>query len=324
MLTAAPFEREARFERWTIFIETAISNEYTRKYVQQLAGDTLSGKPDRDNVISVFGEGGTGKGTLREAMLEAMGDYAASVNMNDLIGKRQAGGPQPDIARLPKKRLVAVDESGGSKGVYSLLKSMTGGAKISTRSHHQETFEFRPSFILWLFGDKRPQIPPDDTGAKRRLKEIPFRVKVDAPNPSLRRILSDPTQAGSAVLAWMYEGYRLLQDEGLVIPLEVAEATEEFWHDMDPLARWIEEHCITASHVWGATDKMHENYEQWAKDEGEQEIQKKRPFANELAKRGFERHNLGRKGRGFKGIGLRSEHHQRYNEAGTTIVSGEL
>ena len=159
-----------------------------------------------DDVLLVcHGPGGAGKGTFLNAVQHALGDYSAAADLATFTTGRDAHGPQPDMARLKGVRMVAISEVNTGDSV-TLLKRATGGDPITTRNHHERTFQFVPQFTLWVICNERPRVPDNDSGIWRRMREIPFVVKFPEPDTTIRPTLTDPEVAGSAVLAWAVQG----------------------------------------------------------------------------------------------------------------------
>ena len=293
---------------WIRFVEEALPDRETHEYVQKLAGYTLSGRPDQDLVIFCHGPGGTGKSTFLEAFRSALGDYAASADITTFTTKRDPHSPQPDLARLVGKRLVAIPEAQESGGVVSLLKAVSGGDAIPTRSHHQETFDMEPTFTLWLRANKRPHIPHDDSGVWRRINEIPFKHIFSSPDESIRRSLKSPAESGSGILSWAVEGYLKYLEYGLKPSEAVLNATREYREDMDPLAEFLEERAVITESAWVSTRSSFAEYKDWAKNAGVGHPLGKIAFGHYMGGQ-FTPLNKGRRGgRGFLGVGLVSGH----------------
>ena len=190
----------------------------------------------------------------------------------------------------------------------ALLKRATGGDPIQTRSHHQETFEYIPQFTLWLMANDRPRVPDTDTGAWRRMREIPFTTVFNPPDPGVRQALADPEIAGPAVLAWAVEGCLAWQREGLGDPPpQVANATAEYRAEMDPLSDWREDCTVAAEDAFTPFAALFDSYTQWAKTNRVSKPLGSKTFSDKLAAR-FQRVNRRENGgRGFEGIGLLGE-----------------
>lgn len=264
-LCPVAFTPHATLPLWERFLNEAIPDAETRDYVQRCAGATIVGRADDDLLLVCHGEGGTGKGTFLNALQRTLGDYGASAELETFTTKHDPHAPQPDLARLRGRRMVAISEV-DTGGTVSLLKRATGGDPILTRSHHQESFEFIPQFTLWIICNERPRVPDNDSGIWRRLREIPFVTKFAAPDPTIRQQLSDPAIAGAAVLAWAVQGCLAWQRQGVGRPPPPIEAaTTDYRREMDPLADWLDDCCQAHTGVATYGVALWQSYRGWAK-----------------------------------------------------------
>ncbi len=269
MLSPVAFKPGAKLPLWDQFIADAIPDQETQAYVQRCVGATLVGQAIDDVLLVCHGPGGAGKGTFLNAIQQALGDYAAAADLGTFTTKGDAHGPQPDMARLKGIRMVAISEVTTGDSV-ALLKRASGGDPITTRNHHEKTFQFIPQFTIWIICNDRPRVPDSDTGIWRRMREIPFTIKFTNPDTSIRTKLTNPTISGSAVLAWAIEGCLIWQKEGLgQLPQQVAEATQAYRVDMDPIADWREDNIAEDDpSAWTAFKALFLDYQLWAKKEG--------------------------------------------------------
>ena len=282
-LAPEAFIPNAALALWDTFLPEAIPDSDTRAYVKRCAGATIVGAASDDLLLVCNGPGGTGKGTFLNAFQNALGDYAAAAELSTFTTARDVHAPQPDLARLKGVRMVAVSEVDAG-GTVSLLKRATGGDPISTRSHHQETFQFVPQFTLWIISNDRPNVPHDDSGIWRRLREIPFRTTFETPDPTIRSTLTNPEIAGEAILAWAVQGCLEWQKQGVGdLPETIRAATEEYRTDMDPLLDWIEDNINKAESMWTVFKESFANYQEWAKDNGFRYPLGRKKFAQRLA-----------------------------------------
>ena len=80
-----------------------------------------------------------------------LGFYAMTMPIESLMIRQSSNGPREDIARLRGARLVVASEAeDGQRFAESLIKQLTGGDTITARFLHQNSFEFKPEFKLWL------------------------------------------------------------------------------------------------------------------------------------------------------------------------------
>ncbi len=309
-LAPVNYDRGASLDLWTRFLEEVLPDADTRKYVQRAAGNTILGRADDDLLMVCHGLGGTGKGTFLGAIQAVMGDYAAAAELETFTTKRDAHGPQPDMARLRGRRMVAISEV-DTGGTLALLKRATGGDLIVTRSHNQESFEFSPQFTIWIICNDRPHIPDTDSGMRRRVREIPFTTKFDKPDPTIRSKLRDLQVAGPVVLAWLVQGRLDCQKEGLGnLPKAVEAATADYKLEMNPLTDFLEDCCVAHADIWGAGPKLFKAYHDWAKENGLRHPVGKKGFGQRMGDIFKEKRRIfaGKTTRGFEGVGLACDH----------------
>ena len=126
----------------------------------------------------LYGVGANGKSTFVNTLQTILGDYAQQAQVSTFMAKGK-GAINNDIARLRGSRFVARTKTEeGSRFNESELKQLTGGDTITARFLHQEHFEFKPNFKLWISGNHKPYIQGNDIGIWRRIKLIQFEVSV--------------------------------------------------------------------------------------------------------------------------------------------------
>ncbi len=307
-LAPVSFDPNARLELWDRFLAEALPDAETRSYVQRCVGATIVGLADDDLFLVCHGPGGSGKGTFLGAIQATLGDYAASADLETFTSRRDSHGPQPDLARLRGRRMVAISEV-ETGGTVALLKRATGGDPIPTRSHHQETFELIPWFTVWVITNDRPRIPDTDSGMWRRVREIPFVVKFENPDPTIRSMLRDMEVAGPSVLARAVQGCLEYQREGVgQLPRLVQQAIANYRAEMDPLADFLEDCAVEVPGAWTEVGHLRKEYTWWNDANGIPKAQRIGPkqFSQRLRDRyQEERRTVARKtARGFWGVAM--------------------
>src|SRR5260370_677034 len=108
-----------------------------------------------------------------------------------------------------------------------MIKDLTGGDKMSARFLHQEFFDFKPTFKLWMYGNHKPDIRGVDEGIWRRMRLVPFNIHLppDERDPYMPLKLENEL---SGILNWSLEGVLDWRNEGLGEPRAVHEATAEY------------------------------------------------------------------------------------------------
>ena len=243
-------------------------------YVQRAAGYSLTGLTIEEVFFLVLGPGGSGKTTLAEALLTALGDYATKANFAAFLETRNVGGPQPEIAMLRGARFVAAVEAPPNKRLAeALVKELTGGDTITVRHLYHEPFSFKPALKLWLAANESPRITDTDSGIWRRLRRVPFEHEIPKAerDPKIKAYLCSP-EGGRALLAWAVAGCLAWQRKGLGTCQAVGQRTAELRADMDPIGEFLAGYCIIEREAEAPALELREAYEGWAKEMGAKAI----------------------------------------------------
>lgn len=303
-LALVEYDRAAEAPTWEACLETWLPSEALRRFVQKAVGHALTGDVSEQVLFFLYGTGANGKSTLINALMEALGDYALQAAPELLTVK--ASAHPTELADLKGARFVAsVEVEDGKHLAESLVKQMTGGDRIKARFMRADFFEFAPTHKVFLAANHKPEVRGTDTGIWRRIKTVPFDVTI--PKEDRDPALSAKLRAElPGILRWAVEGCLAWQSEGLGEPEEVKAATAEYKAEMDVLAGFIEERCVTGPGAWTRFADLYAEYERWCQESGET-TEKKRTFGTRLKERGF----LPANGAGNvairRGIALRSD-----------------
>lgn len=254
-LAPVEYDPEARLPLWNRLLNDATGgygsegDPETIDFVQRAAGYSASGDSREEVLLFVHGPTCSCKSTFIEAIKAALGDYAVTADFEAFLDRRQVGGARNDIARLAGARLVSsieVDE--GSRLAGGLVKMLTGRDTVTARFLYSESFEFAPTFTIWLVANHTPRVNPEDGAMWRRILLVPFThtVPPDMVDPKVKVALTDPKVAGSTVLAWIVKGCLRWREDGLQVPESVRAATAAYRRDQDPLADFVDECLVFA------------------------------------------------------------------------------
>ena len=163
---AAPitYDPAATCPQWTAFIDRIFEgNADLIRFVQKAAGYSLTGLDTEECFFVLHGIGQNGKSTFVETLSALLGmDYAQQATPDLLMQKKQERHAT-ELAVLRGARMVASVETGQGKRLNEvLIKAMTGGDRIRANFMHQDTFEFRPEFKVWLSTNHKPVITGTD------------------------------------------------------------------------------------------------------------------------------------------------------------------
>ncbi len=234
--------------RWNKFVDE-ITNGDTElaKYLQRWAGSCLTASP-KDHTLFVFhGSGCNGKGTLIGVEQQILGPYSTTIPVDSLVTKKSGDIDLGGVAMLCGVRLAVAQEGETARPFNAgLIKTLTGGDRLTGKVLYENKFEFRPTHKLTILTNNKPRIDLDG-GIRRRLHLVPFTRSFEAvKNANLKEELLE--EAGS-ILQWMIEGCLAWQRDGLAPPSAVTDYTNEYFEEADDLKNWIEQNCIRDPHA---------------------------------------------------------------------------
>ena len=255
------FDPTARAPRWRQFI-----NEVTGKptqanptprpaladYLQKMLGYCLTGSVREQKVFIAWGEGSNGKSVAFDIVQKIAGDYARTIEPKFLMAGEYLTNPEspsPVAATLAGARLAMSCESKERQKLdVALIKRHSGGGRLTARACNQNTFEFEISHKLVLQTNYKPALDHTDFALRGRLHMIPFNMKWNRPGhpkpdptlPNGDKDLKDKLWAEApGILTWLVEGAVRYGTDELKPPREVEDATQEYYAEQDPVARWL-------------------------------------------------------------------------------------
>jgi P4 family phage/plasmid primase-like protien len=301
------YDPKADCPTWKKFLNDIFQDEKgnvkqeTIDFLQKAVGYSLTGSSREQCLFFLYGTGRNGKSTFMNVIKEILGDYGKQTNAETFTVKKSER-VNNDIAALKGARLVAATESEeGARLAESLVKQLTGGEPIQARFLHQEFFEYVPQFKIFFTTNHKPAIKGGDLGIWRRIRLVPFTVTI--PDEKLDKDLPDKLRDEMpGILRWIVEGTLLWQREGLSMPDEVIEATNNYRDEMDTLGNFINELCVVSEKAKALSSELYQKYTAWCTENGEYELSKTK-FNKKLEERGLKKCRDSR-GIYFQGIGL--------------------
>ncbi len=296
----------AKAVRWLAFLQQVFEGDVELiDWLHRWCGYMLTGSTKEHVYIFAFGIGANGKGVFGELLKYLLGDYARLIAPETLMeSRRQAGGATPDLAVLIGARLALSSETeDGSALAEALIKSLVAGDSMSVRPLYGAPIEFKPCFKLLILGNHKPRIRGVDLGIWRRVRLVPFN-RIFLPEERDPQLLDKLKLEAPHILAWMVQGCMEWQRRRLTdVPGAVSGATEDYRQDQDSIGTWLEERCLSASHLETTTADLYADYRRWALAGGLHPVSAAR-LGRSLSERGYSQ----RKSHGqrlWKGIALR-------------------
>ncbi len=308
-LVTVAYDPTARCDAWERFLrDTTGGNEELIGFLRRAVGYSLTGLTSEEKLFFVHGPAASGKSSFVEGIKTMMGDYARAADFESFLARRDASGaPRNDLAALAGARFVpSIEVDDGRRLAAGLVKQLTGGDTIAARFLYKETFEFLPSFKLWLVANDAPRVSDADSGMWRRILRVPFvhEVPPDRRDPKLKTLLKDPTRGGAAILAWAVRGCLEWQERGLDPPALVTTATEDYRRSQDPLRDFVDERCRLDPTLWTRTAELRAAYERWCAETGELHPLGRRSLAERLTRLGAAADKTTGGMRIWRGVGL--------------------
>ena len=263
--------------RWEQFIDFATGGDKElQEWLQKAAGYSLTGLRTYDVMFLVYGPSGSGKNTMVEALVKAMGtsQYAWPLD-SSVLAQGDGNAHGSDLyhwAELRGRRMVWVDELPESERLKeNSVKKLTGSSEISARSPGEKPFTFQSRAKLWVTTNHRPII--SDDAMWRRIRPVPLTQVPENPDPDLKHYIFDPEGALPAVLSWAVEGaIKLLGSsarDALGWCTAVSEAAEIYRKNEDRIGFFLSEETKESEGASVPIKSLYAVYRVWSEERGE-------------------------------------------------------
>lgn len=303
-MTGGGYRRDAHGPAFDKFLERVQPEPEMRAFLARLLGHTLEGRQVVHVLPIMFGQGANGKGTLVNAVLTALGDYAAPADP-ELLTARTFDAHPTGVADLFGLRLAVLHEGdAGRRLAEGTVKRLTGGDRIKARRMREDFWWFDPSHTFVMLTNHKPLVAGTDEGIWRRLRLVPFDVVI--PSSERDEDLGDRLALeADAVLAWLVNGYAEWRTHGLDEPDQVLTATNEYRAESDALGRFLADRCLTGPHYTVRSSDLFSAWQRWCAAEGHEPGTNK-AMTTALQNRGYDTTKT-KVGMVWQGIGLASE-----------------
>lgn len=264
-----------------------VGDEERIKYIQRLAGASLSGLVREHGFYVFYGDGANGKTTYQKGISGVLGDYGDTIAPETLLATRtSANQARDDLAKLRGKRLVCASEPPkGAKLAEGLVKLATGGDPITTRRLYGRPFTFTPEFKLILSTNHKPIITGTDHAIWRRTNLIGWDHTI--PDEEQDKNIDEKIKAErSGILNWMLEGFEEWIEHGLGQPEAVKAATAEYRAESDTILAFIADCCTHEPTDEIQAQVIFNAYRQWCEDTGERAVSM-RAFGTRIKELGY-------------------------------------
>ena len=273
------------------------------RFLQQFCGYCLTGITREHALVFVYGPGGNGKSVFLNTVTTILKDYSVTSAMETFTASTSDRHPT-DLAMLAGSRLVTASETEeGRAWAEARIKSFDRRRSDHRPLHAPRLLHLRAHVQANRDRESQARLHNVDDAAKRRFNIVPFILKPAAPDRQLEQKLM---QKAPGILQWMIEGCLDWQQNGLIRPNCVIEATAEYFGDQDLFRHWMEEECIcepTNMDRSAPSSSLFKSWSDYAKAAGHKPGTTS-TFKDNLTAAGFKFYR-GAKVREFFGISLR-------------------
>ena len=288
-----------------------------RDYVLVRSASFLSGSTKDESFDIYSGKGGNGKSKHMELMEAVFGDYAVKLPIQLLTAKRAASNAAtPELARTKGARLCSMQEPDTATKInVGLMKELTGGDKIQARALYGDPIEFKPQFKMVLSCNDKPELPPNDEGTWRRVRNTEFISKFTHPENiypdkildfKIDQDLSEKFENwAEPFMSILIHYHKIWKTDGLREPDEILEYTSEYREKNNHFRDFINEKIdYDPNNSSGLSiDRIFESYRSWfrAQHVDERQIKKRKDLQAYLDDR-FGKCNAEK---GYKGLKIK-------------------
>ena len=239
-----------------------------------------------------------------------MGDYARSMNINELMKKDHYGiRSLEQIAVLDGIRLsIASEVEGGGRLNEATVKRLTGGNTLTAARLHQSQFVFTPQFKIWMLVNSLPMSEDVSHGFWRRVCVVPFNARFEGKQRQID-IKTLLLKERNGILKWLIEGakkwhaeHKRLGGSGLAFCEAVRDATDTYKDKCDPVKMYIAACTTKSSGAETSAQILFDAYQVWCRDGYGISPVTQTVFSKLLVSNGFERK---RKRDGYVYLGLK-------------------
>ena len=290
-LAPTSYDPDACCPIWLAFLDRVMdSNADLIAFLQRAIGYALTGSTREHALFILYGTGANGKSTFLETIRAMCGDYAQQMPATALMlkGAARSESASPDLARLKDIRFVAaIEAEEGQRLAESLVKTLTGGDRVTARFLFGRYFEFDPTHKIFLATNHKPVIRGTDHAIWRRIRLVPFKVTIPEreQDPDMgAKLLTEL----DGILTWAVRGCQDWQRGGLGTPAEVRQATSDYRDEMDILGAFLEECCIIQDVARVRAGHLYNAYREWCDSNG-MRASNSTVFGRRMTERGFDK-----------------------------------
>lgn len=245
------------YKELMILISQILPEIESREFTLKSLASTLDGHNRDENFYIWSGKnasGGNGKSTITELLTKALGEYAVDSPVSLITGKRESSNSaNSSLVAIRNKRAVIMQEPESNDQIQAgVLKSLTGGDRVSCRELNSTQITFKPNAKIFLCCNRLPIMSDYDGGVARRLKIIEFTSKfVDEPKDYTefridKELKSKLDTYKSVFMSILLDYYVIYKRDSLKPPESVLSVTKKYENNNNNMKAFVEENITKA------------------------------------------------------------------------------
>lgn len=235
-----------------------VQKEVVNHFLKFCASTLKGGNTDKLFVLFSGAKGDNTKSGMIKLFEETLGPYCFKFKAETFASKKfiNASGATPELFQATKTRVGFIDEfEGQGKISKRMIKVITGSDTFFVRGNYQDGEKIKPSFKIIGVCNDPPEFEDFDQAMINRFRIFPFNSRFLVENvPETEREqkkkkifkadknFNEKIKYLSVAFLWlMTENYSRYVTEGLVDPLKIKKATEQYWKDNDFYKQFIDD-----------------------------------------------------------------------------------
>ncbi len=258
------YDEKATAPIWGTFLQRIMQNDNSMiSFLQRAAGYVMTGDTSEECIFMLYGTGANGKSKFIDALAFVLGEYARKTAIHTVLEAKSESAISSDVAALRGVRFTyAAEPNKGKRLDEGKIKDITGREKISCCRKYCEPEEWQPQFKMFMSANHKIVFRGADEGIHRRIKFLPFSVKIPDAEKDTNLDQKLHTEA-PGILNWMLAGVKSWLDVGLGFPEAAKIATKTYFEEMDTLGEFLEDCCILEPNLFIPFDDLYSIYIQW-------------------------------------------------------------
>jgi putative DNA primase/helicase len=287
------YDENADAPRFKQYLEEVMEGKQDKiKYLLQIAAYTLTGDISRECFFVFYGnKTRNGKGTFISTLTHLLGNYSETLKSTTITKKTvnsSGDNASPELAKLPGKRLVTVNELPDNMLLDTeLVKTLTGGDEQTARRLYEDPFKYVPEFKLIISTNDLPNMTDDAIFTSDRLHLLEFNRHFDINERDFN--LKDKLKTEiSGIFNMLIHYNKTIKNKQFDVPEDSKQVLNTYRKRVNNVLSFKQEKLYTDVNGYEKATYVYDKYQDWCKDEAGIRVMSAAKFKEKLCKLGIE------------------------------------